>query len=69
MSDENTDKKAGRPRIYASAAERQRAYRQRLKQDGKRVISKIVLDVRDTSKPLTSSIIDLSEVKGAKGIE
>lgn len=52
----------GRPRQHASAAERQRAYRQRLKEQGRRVIQRVVADVRD-DKPLHSDIIDLSEVR------
>ena len=58
----------GRPRQYASPAERQRAYRQRLKAEGKRVVSRVVRDVRDTSAPLVSDVLDLSEVRGAKGV-
>lgn len=59
---------AGRPRKYASAADRQKAYRERLKADGKRVVSRVTRDVRDTSAPLVSDVLDLSEVKGGKGI-
>lgn len=53
----------GRPRTHADQAARQKAYRQRLKEAGKRVLSVIVTDTRDESKPLTSDVIDLSEVK------
>lgn len=58
----------GRPRKYASAAERQKAYRERLKAGGKRVVSRVMRDVRDTSEPLVSDVLDLSQVKGAKGV-
>ena len=58
----------GRPKQYESAAERQKAYRQRLKQQGKRVVSKIVRDVRDDTRHLVSDVLDLSEVRGARGI-
>lgn len=50
-------KKRGRPRTYASAAERQRAYRQRLRARGLRVQTRVV---REDDAPLQSSIIDLS---------
>lgn len=53
----------GRPRKYADKAEKQRAYRAKLKAEGKRVVTRIVKDVRDQAAPLTSEIIDLSEVK------
>jgi len=53
----------GRPRQHSSAAEKQRAYRERLKAEGKRVVTRVVLDVRDESKPLQSDLIDLSAVK------
>jgi len=52
----------GRPAVYASAAERQRAYRARLKERGMREISRIVRDVREP-QPLHSDVIDLSEVR------
>jgi hypothetical protein len=55
----------GRPKQYESAAERQKAYRQRLKEQGKRVVSRVVRDVRDEAKPLVSDVIDLSAVRGA----
>ena len=58
----------GRPRQYADAAERQRAYRNRLKAEGKRVVSRVVRDVRDTSAPLVSDVLDLSQVKGGRGV-
>lgn len=53
----------GRPKQHADQAARQKAYRQRLKEAGKRVLSVIVTDTRDESKPLTSDVIDLSEVR------
>lgn len=53
----------GRPRKYKNAAERQRAYRERLKERGLRVVSATVRDVRDKGKPLVSDVIDLSEVR------
>lgn len=53
----------GRPRQHADQAARQKAYRERLKASGKRVLSVIVTDTRDESKPLTSDVIDLSEVR------
>ena len=58
----------GRPKQYESAAERQKAYRQRLKDQGKRVVSKVVRDVRDDTKPLVSDVLDLSAVRGARGV-
>lgn len=58
----------GRPKVYASAAERQRAYRQRLKAEGKRVVSRVVRDVRDESQPLVSDVLDLSQVRGGRGV-
>lgn len=65
LHDEQLRKPVGRPRVYASAAERQRAYRQRLKESGKRVVQRVMRDVRDASAPLVSDIIDLSEVRPA----
>ena len=53
----------GRPASHTDAAARQKAYRERLKAKGMRVVSRIVRDVRDDAKPLHSDIIDLSEVK------
>lgn len=53
----------GRPKQHADQAARQKAYRQRLKEAGKRVVTAIVTDTRDTSKPLKSDVIDLSEVR------
>lgn len=58
----------GRPKQYENAAERQKAYRQRLKDQGKRVVSKVVRDVRDDTKPLVSDVLDLSAVRGARGV-
>lgn len=52
----------GRPALYASQADRQRAYRQRLKERGMREVSRIVRDVRP-AQPLRSDVIDLSEVR------
>lgn len=51
----------GRPRKYESAAERQKAYRERLKAQGKRTIQRVVKDVRNDDV-LKSDIIDLSAV-------
>lgn len=53
----------GRPRQHADKAAKQRAYRERLKASGKRVLSVVVTDTRDESRPLTSDVIDLSEVR------
>ncbi len=50
-------KKRGRPRKYASAAERQRAYRQRLQARGLCVQARVV---RADDAPLRSDVIDLS---------
>lgn len=58
----------GRPKQYANAAERQKAYRQRLKEQGKRVVSRVVRDVRDETQPLVSNVLDLSAVRGARGV-
>ena len=52
----------GRPRVYSSAAERQKAYRARQKAAGLRVVAVVVRDVRDGT-PLRSGVIDLSEVR------
>jgi hypothetical protein len=49
-------KKRGRPKKYASAAERQRAYRQRLQARGLRVQARVV---RTADAPLRSDVIDL----------
>lgn len=51
-------KKRGRPRIYTSAAERQRAYRLRLQARGLRVQARVV--AQDNDGPPQSDIIDLS---------
>ena len=67
LTDLGVPRGVGRPRQYANAAERQRAYRQRLKEQGKRVVSRVVRDVRDEEKPLVSDVLDLSQVRGAKG--
>lgn len=53
----------GRPKQHADQAARQKAYRERLKAAGKRVLSVVVTDTRDKTKALTSDVIDLSEVK------
>ena len=53
----------GQPKKHADAAAKQKAYRERMKAEGKRVISRVVLDVRDESQPLKSDIIDLSAVR------
>jgi len=55
-------RRAGRPAIYESAADRQRAYRARLKERGMREITRIVRDVREPLQ-LRSEIIDLSECR------
>lgn len=56
-------KKRGRPRVHADAAAKQKAYRQRLKARGMRVVRRVVRDTRDASTPLNSDIIDLSKVR------
>ena len=64
-------KSAGRPRKGAAPmtpAERQKAYRQRLKKQGKRVVSRVVRDVRNEAQPLVSDVLDLSAVRGARGV-
>lgn len=53
----------GQPKKHADQAAKQKAYRERMKAEGKRVISRVVLDVRDDSQPLKSDIIDLSAVR------
>ena len=53
----------GRPAKYASAAERQQAYRARQKEKGMREVTKWSRDVRSKDAPLSSAIIDLSEVR------
>lgn len=55
--------KVGRPAKYESAAEKQKAYRERLKTKGMRLISRYVRDVRNTEIPLVSDVIDLSAVR------
>lgn len=57
-----TPAKKGRPAKHADPAAKQKAYRERLKEKGLRVVSKVVRDVRP-EKPLQSDVIDLSEVK------
>lgn len=52
-------KKRGRPRVYTTAAERQRAYRQRLRAQGLRVQARVV-PALDGDGPSQSSSIDLS---------
>ena len=66
--DADAPRGVGRPKQYASAAERQKAYRQRLKEQGKRVVSRVVRDVRDEAQPLVSDVLDLSAVRGAHGV-
>lgn len=56
-------KKRGRPAKYSSNAERQKAYRERLKEQGRREIKRIVLDVRAEVQTLRSDVIDLTEVR------
>ncbi|WP_439328523.1 hypothetical protein [Lonepinella sp. BR2357] len=51
-------KKVGRPKKYANQADKQRAYRERLKAQGKKQISRIVKDV--SIEPLNSDLIDLT---------
>lgn len=58
----DTKRPVGRPRKYANQAERQRAYRQRMKERGVRVVTTVVKDVRNEAE-LKSDIIDLSEVR------
>lgn len=55
-------KKAGRPQKYVNSAARQKAYRERMKKDGYREIKTKAKDVRNKNIPLTSDIIDLSQV-------
>lgn len=57
----NSRKFRGRPRKYADAAERQRAYRQRLRARGLREICRVVRDTRPSCM-LRSDIIDLTAV-------
>lgn len=57
-----TPKKRGRPAKHGSAADKQKAYRERLKEKGLRVVARVVRDVRP-EKPLQSDVIDLSEAK------
>jgi len=52
----------GRPRRYENNAERQKAYRERLRASGRRVIARTVRDVRDNTT-LHSDVIDLSEIR------
>ena len=61
-SEINQINKIGRPKLYNSPAEKQKAYRERLKTNGKREVKRIVNDTR-LPNPLKSSIIDLSEVR------
>ncbi len=67
-ADAAAPRSVGRPKQYESAAERQKAYRQRLKEQGKRVVSRVVRDVRNEAKPLVSDVLDLSQVRGAHGV-
>ena len=55
----STTQARGRPRKYTSSAERQRAYRRRLRERGFRVQARVVRAGSDDA-PLTSAIIDLS---------
>lgn len=52
-------KRAGRPRKYTDAAAKQAAYRARMKEQGKRVVSRVIKDVR-SNELARSTIIDLS---------
>lgn len=65
-SDKGSPATLGRPRQHDDAAAKQRAYRKRLKAAGKRVISRVVTDVRNENKPLESTIIDLSACRKPK---
>lgn len=56
-------KKRGRPAKYANAAARQKAYRERKKDEGMREVKVWTRDVRDEEQTLQSDIIDLSEVR------
>jgi hypothetical protein len=60
---ENSTKKRGRPRIYQDAAERQKAYRARKRENGFREVKIFIRDVRDAEAPLESDIIDLSAIR------
>lgn len=51
-------KPVGRPRKHSSNAEKQRAYRQRLKENGKKQVSRIVRDTAN-GEQLQSDILDL----------
>lgn len=51
------NRKVGRPRQYETAAERQRAYRLRLKERGMRVVQVVIRDVRKEDAPLKSDVI------------
>jgi len=62
MGLEEAKRPRGRPRQHGSNAEKQKAYRARLKEKGMRVVSKVVRDVR-RGQPLESSVIDLSAVR------
>lgn len=55
-----TPTKRGRPAKYASAAEKQKAYRERQKAKGLREVKRYILD---GDAPLSSDTIDLSEVR------
>jgi len=63
LLEEPPQKKRGRPAKHANAAEKQKAYRARKKEEGLREVKRYVRDVRDDT-PLRSDIIDLSEVRG-----
>ncbi len=56
-------KKRGRPAKYANAAARQKAYRERKKDEGMREVKVWTRDVRDEEQTLQSDIIDLTEVR------
>jgi len=58
--------KRGRPGKHASAAAKQKAYRERQKAQGLCEVKRYVRDVREVA-PLHSDIIDLSEVRGWGG--
>lgn len=56
-----TKRGPGRPRVYASAAERQKAYRDRVKARGLRDVHRLVRDVREPL-PLQSDVIALDHI-------
>lgn len=61
LADLPPPRRPGRPRIYANAAERQRAYRERLAERGLREVRRVVRDVREP-QPLRSDVIALDHI-------